>query len=465
VSLSYVDAQYPGSQQLVLQSQVDIDTTSYAAATPMDPTTDASATHVVSVIGNGTAGAIAHVHDASTLALLANFSLASLAPGGPCALAPGGQGQVLYDHVADQWVLLQATAPPYNGLCLFVTLGVGTSPAAAQWRLYQFTLAQYPGEPKLAMFGDLYVVTAAGAMVYFIERQPILNAQLNTRFFGTLVPGNTSVPVTPLDNDAGPQPLYATAQGGTIVARHFESYLELHHYTNVNFALGTFGLNYTRIELPMFNASTCVDNCVHQPAPGPLLPSLKVPLAARLVYRQVPTPTSFTQSMVGSFAVIVAQPNIYGVFWFELRALANGPNWALYQTSVLASNVTNHWTSALTMDGQGTLVVAASRASNGVAPSLVASWRVATDVLNTTSEPLALGPAGTGYAPVWGRYHGMSAAPVADGNGIFFTIGQVAPKGIRLTRLGMAPLHMLRTWTATDNCAHVQWCTQTFTSA
>jgi hypothetical protein len=76
---------------------MDLSTLVMGSGTPLDPVLDTSNTHIVAALVNGTTGgASVFVYNTTVpgLPLLASFSMASLAAGGPCAQAPGGSPQV-----------------------------------------------------------------------------------------------------------------------------------------------------------------------------------------------------------------------------------------------------------------------------------------------------------------------------------------------------------------------------------
>jgi hypothetical protein len=492
VSLDYVDTFDDESYMLRINDSATLP----AAGTRPDACADASVTHVVVVQNTPTAGAMVFIYNASNLTqLLHSFSMNSLAPSGPCALAALGSAQVQYDHGGSKWILLQPAGS--NNLCMFAS-STG-NPVTSLWRLWQFTLPQPPTAPKLAMFGGLYVITATeptvpppgpggspvSAAAYFIERLPIVNMELTTRWFRTIIdlgPFPGPVLVTPVDNDAGPSPAYATSLNGVYFMRHRDDelysnasnplvdYLDLYHYQNINFNTMTpFIYNYTTYAVPEFNMTFC-SACVPQPSPGLPLQTNEEPIMQRLVYRQIESGggMSSSQSIVGSFVV---GPLPFRVYWFEMRTVAFGATWYVYQTGIgPTGGGLNRWTPAITMDGDGTIVsiYSTSSSATGAFPSVAAFWRTATTATGGFIGERADVFAGTAsLAPPntdWGSYVSMSAIPGV--NGRFIGVGQYSSGAWRtsLTLFVLDPLQVSRQWHASDSCMANAYCTQAITS-
>ena len=119
----------------------------YQFLNPPDTNGDVGADHYIQMI-NATEVAI---YNKVTGALVQSFSLTSL---GGCATG-GGDPIVLYDQMADRWLLSEFG--PGNSLCVFISQ---TGDPTGSYYSYQFTTPSFPDYPKYSVWPDAYYATA-----------------------------------------------------------------------------------------------------------------------------------------------------------------------------------------------------------------------------------------------------------------------------------------------------------------
>ena len=454
---------------------------------PPDPTLDASSNWVVTMTNWG-GGSRLVIYSAADLTLQGSFILNTEAVSGDCATNGAGDPQLLYDEVADRWVVLEFTAG-LNDLCIYAT--DSNNPLTANWMLYQIMTPTFPDYPKFGVFGDLYTVTTnendmsgATPAIYFIERQPIVTGAMTTRWFRVTRPpldGFGFQAYAPVTVEGGPQPGAGIHENGALFMRHNDDeshsftpvggqdFVEVAHYKNVNFDMSTASLTTYSIPVPEFDSDLCGlggTSCVVHPGDTPLDPLREV-IMDRLVYRSIPGKSQ--QSIVATWATNVGADRP-GIFWAEFRPSGMGSMWSLFQSNIYSpSGDVARWMPSAAMDSQGTVCMIYSVASAMKEPSLRVTTRLANDaagMLRNELEVAAGGAPAVDGSSRWGDYFGMATDPSQPR--IFFAIGEFSPPGsgvwqVHVSRLRISGDVIERTFTAEDTCMDSDSCIQTIT--
>ncbi|GIW43935.1 MAG: hypothetical protein KatS3mg077_1217 [Candidatus Binatia bacterium] len=95
--------------------------------------------------------------------------------GGNCATAGRGDPIVLYDHLANRWLIAEFVDPNLgNTLCVY--LSRTDDPLNGGWFFYEFHTPQFPDYPKFAVWPDAYYVTTneRPPAVYALDRARML---------------------------------------------------------------------------------------------------------------------------------------------------------------------------------------------------------------------------------------------------------------------------------------------------
>jgi hypothetical protein len=337
--------------------------------------------------------------------------------GGVCQSNGEGDPVVLYDQVANRWLVSQfaGTSNPTDE-CVAVST---TSDATGSWYRYDFHLgSNFFDYPKLAVWPDGYylsmnVFNAAGtawigSQPFVFDRAKMLLGQAAT-FQTTGNLGTSSDPILPADLDGSTLPPSGAPETFVRWPQFTRTYQTYHYHVDwVTPGNSTF----TTFAAPAAAAFTAAcANCVVQPSGGYGLDTLADRLMFRLAYRNF----GDHESVVGNYTV--ASGGVTGIRWFELRNVTSGPE-TVFQESTYQPDSTYRWMGSAAMDHNGDIAVGFSASSSTVFPSVRYAARLSTDPLGTLGQgetTLATGAGSqTGTNDRWGDYSDMTVDPVND---------------------------------------------------
>src|SRR5882762_9287037 len=340
--------------------------------------------------------------------------------GGVCQNNGSGDPVVLYDQIANRWVITQfAGVGVPTDECIAVST---TSDATGSYNRYDFHLgSNFFDYPHLSVWPDAYymsmnVFNSAGTA--FLGPQPFafdrtkMLAGLPATFVTTGVTGGPSEDVyLPSDLDGLiPPPLGAPATfvefpgGGAYRTFHF-------HVDFVTPANSTFTLFASPAAAGFSLLCPATRSCVPQLGTTNRLDGIGDRLMFRLAYRNF----GDHEAVVGNYTV--SSGAVAGVRWFELRNVTSGPV-TKFQESTYQPDTTWRWMGSAAMDQQGNLAVGYSASSSSINPQIRYAGRVFTDPLNmlTQAETTLFAGAGsqTGTLNRWGDYSDLTVDPVDD---------------------------------------------------
>lgn len=340
--------------------------------------------------------------------------------GGLCEANNDGDPIVLYDSLADRWLLSQFAVPgPNHAECIAISQ---TSNPAGAYYLYEFSFgASFPDYPKLAVWPDAYYMSTNETTytAYAFDRPKMLVGQPATfqKFSGQT---NFMLP-SDLDGSFAP-PAGSPNYFYTFKDNSFPSHgggidrLELFafHADFTSPANSTF-TQIASIPIASFTYTVCGFfnlECIPQPAPGETLDPISEWPMWRLAYRNFGS----YEAMVGNFTVDVGNDRA-GIRWFELRK-SSGGTWSLYQQGTHAPDAANHrWMGSIAMDKNGNIGLGYSTSGSSLFPSLRYATRLITETLGTLESERTL-IAGGGMQLFggnrWGDYSAMSIDPADD---------------------------------------------------
>jgi len=359
------------------------------------------------------------------------------------ASAPAGQAEctnqnrgdpiVLYDRMADRWLLSQFAKnvsgdnadPGY--LCIAISQ---TADPTGAYHLYQFTVARFPDYYKLGVWPDGYYASANyngpnSAMVAVMDRANMLNANPAAILlaevytlddnFDVLIPSTVTGDTPP---PAGtPNFMYRQIDGDLFGG---PDRLELWEWS-VNWSGPTLaGVGYGIPSAP-FDSDTCgygFVQCIDQPGTAQQLDPIQIGTMYRFPYRNF----GDREVLVGNFTVDATGSDGVGIRWFELERVGGGP-WQFANQGTYAPQppgapaFIHRWMGSANMDRFGNIALGytASSAQN-VFPSARYTGRVASDPLGLLPQPEITILAGQSAAATnrWGDYYTMSVDPVDD---------------------------------------------------
>jgi hypothetical protein len=347
--------------------------------------------------------------------------------GGVCETSGNGDPVMLYDHLADRWVISQfagASGGPITDECVAVST---TADATGTYNRYGFHLgSNFFDYPHLSVWPDAYymsmnVFSATGSsylgpQAFAFDRANML-VGLPAIFISPTGPLGSSVdPFLPADLD-GPTlpPAGAPATFVGFPGQSSNPNYTTYHF-HVDFATPT-NSTFTTFASPPAAGFTalCPTTRACVPQAGVSSRSNLDGIGDRLMFRLAYRNFGDHESVVGNYSVSAG--GVAGARWFELRNVTGGPV-TVYQESTYQPDTTWRWMGSAAMDGQGNIAIGFSASSSTINPQLRYAARLATDPLNTLSQGEAhlfdgIGSqSGTGNR--WGDYSSLSIDPVDD---------------------------------------------------
>jgi hypothetical protein len=350
--------------------------------------------------------------------------------GGNCEFTNRGDPIVLYDQIADRWVISQFTAPGAGSATQCVAVSETADPTGA-YHQYEFPT---PGNdyPKLSMFTDgagqssylAGIRNFAGAFrfdAYAWERDAMLagnSADAVVFNLSALVPGANNFLPSDLEGfnlaPAGTPAVFVGIDNPSQPQDELEM-LEL----EVNWG-NPASSSLTRlpdVAVAQFNGNVCNFNrsCIPQPQTSVRVDGFADAMMFRAPYRNFGS----RQSLVCVHAVDTGNFNDHsGVRWHELNnaGSGNGP-WALRQEGTYAPDYDHRWMPSIAINALGDIMMGYSVSSTHTYPSLRVAGRLATDPLNQLTFHEGLIVAGQGSQTSsnrWGDYSDMTVDPNDD---------------------------------------------------
>ena len=371
--------------------------------------------------------------------------------GGPCQTENAGDPVVLYDQLADRWILTQFTSA---GPTFFNCVAVSTTPdPTGTYYRYAFTTGtNFPDYPKYGIWSDaLYISTRefvgiagpfAGVGAYAINRAQILAGNPAAQMIVFLAPPdgtpyNIGDGLLPADLDGLTPPPPGSPEifvgsmdlGGPYGAPQDALSIWRYHADFSTPANSTFTLAGPLPVAAFDSIFPCLPgsrDCIPQPGTAQKLDILSYRQRAmhRLAYRNFGTHESLITNQS-----VEATAGIAGIRWYEIRDPNGTPT--VYQQGTYAPGATDgihRWMGSIAMDAAGDVALGFS-ASNGVTfPTSRYSGRVAGDPLGTLPQGEGSFIAGTGSqtgSARWGDYTSMNVDPVDDCT--FWYVNQYVP--------------------------------------
>jgi hypothetical protein len=336
---------------------------------------------------------------------------------GPCETAGDGDPVVLYDQIANRWIVSQfAGASVPTDECIAVST---TSDATGSYHRYGFHLgSNFFDYPHLSVWPDAYYMSMnvfnstgtafLGPQPFAFDRARML-AGLSATFITTGVTGGSGEEVyLPADLDGSilppagaPASFVEFPGGGSFRVFHF--HVDFATPLNSTFTLfgspASAGFSLRTTGIPQLGTSSTLD-----------------PIGDRLMFRVA---TRFFadghESAVGNFTV--NSNAVASVRWFELRNTTSGPV-TVFQQGTYQPDTTHRWMGSAAMDQQGNIAVGYSASSTAINPQIRYAGRLVTDAINTLPQAevhLFDGTGSqTGTSGRWGDYSDMTIDPVDD---------------------------------------------------
>jgi hypothetical protein len=388
---------------------------------------------------------------------LNNALWAALAPGSPCREDNDGDPIVLYDRLADRWIISQLALPNFPAGPFFqcIAVSVGSDPAGAYYLYeYQVSADKLNDYPKLGVWPDGYYMSAnqfgncrfdgltitcdwAGPVAIVFERAQMLVGDPNARMIkfevpsanmGGLLPSHLSgfdprnqIATVP---PAGTPNAFIQVDDGAWFNPAVADRLQIwpFHVDWGTPANSTFGVNPpgsdTSLILPVatFDSNLCNNQpCIAQPVHPFFGMAPLDPISDRLLhplnYRKFPG----YETIVTNHTVDVGADRA-GIRWYELRRTSG--DWFVSQQGTYApADSENRWMGSIAMDGAGNIALGYSVSSLSTFPSIrYASRRPCDPAGQLGAEVRIVDGGGTQLdsGGRWGDYSAMAVDPTDD---------------------------------------------------
>jgi hypothetical protein len=403
---------------------------------PPDPNGDVGPNHYVQAVNS-----LVRIFDKQGGALTPPFKLSSIfAPlGTACSTRNDGDPIVLYDALADRWILSQFcnNFPPFRQLIAVSQTG---DPTGAYY-IYEFVMpnVKLNDYPKFGVWSDAYYMSTdeflgsdyAGSGAFAFDKKKLMRGDPASSYIYFNLGSPTAIRIggllpTDFDGLKAPPPdapnvfvgYKATEYGdGQDAVRLFEFHADFSAPASSTFT--------ERAESPIAVAAfdpTSTDGRadILEPEPGEALDAQSDRLMYRVAYRNFGTHESlvFNQTVRVSPA---GQPYRGGVRLYELRRnlLSVPPStpFTVNEQATLGDNGTTRWMGSAAQDYQGNLAVGYSVGDETKKPSIFYTGRLATEPAGTfrNEENIVVG---TGVQKAfgfrWGDYSALNVDPSDD---------------------------------------------------
>ena len=333
-----------------------------------------------------------------------------------------GDGILLYDENADRWLFSQFALPNYPNGPFYENVAISTTnDPTGSWYRYEFTFADMPDYPKLAVWVDGYYMTirlfTSGAgqwispAVVAMDRSKMLVGDQSASMVMFSMPSSAEG-TQAADCDSEFPPLGTPCPVGLLVStasasvRLYDFHVDWTTPTN-----STFVQNYT---IPFSPMSYLNGNVIPQKGTTKKLDAMSGKrIMFRMPYRKF---NGYSTLMINT--TVNAGSGVAGIRWLELRN--NGTTWSLYQEGTYAPNDGNsRWMGSIAMDAYGNIALGYSISSANLYPSIRYTGRLPGDPpgVMTIAEKGIINGGGcqTDASGRWGDYSAMSPDPSVPG--------------------------------------------------
>jgi hypothetical protein len=337
--------------------------------------------------------------------------------GGPPDFTDGGDPVVLYDHLANRWLVSQLqfdSTFTHNAECV----AISTSPdATGSYHRYEFDFSPlFPDYPKYAVWPDAYYNSInifsgnkfVGADACALDRNAMLAGNNAAMICFQQAASVSSLLPSDVDGSTLPPtgaPNYFVGLADSTDLNLFQFHVDFGNPENSSFT-GTL------VPVEPFNeicARAVSLSCIPEPPPGELVDGLSDRVMFRLAYRNF----GDHESLVVNHTV--AGGPLAAVRWYEIRRPGTGP--LVYQQGTIFDPTTDFWLGSIAMDKDGDIALGFSASSKDLFPSIFVGGRLPTDALGSLFGPLVI-TVGSGSQihsfKRWGDYSSMSVDPTDD---------------------------------------------------
>ncbi len=367
--------------------------------------------------------------------------------GTPCANANDGDPFVMYDHVADRWVVSDFAFPAFPGSSFYQCIGVSQTPdpVSGGWFLYAVQVdpanPTYLGDyPKFGLWPDAYYLTMNlfsspttfnGVRVYALNRASMLTGGPANAIGFTLsaadVLDSYSFVAASFRTGAAPPAgrqefilaVDSPASGGVTLT---QVHARLFHVDFVTPANSTFGVGANHMPNAEITVNGFIDaftnttsHLVPQSGTTQKLDTLGDKIMTPLVYQNLGGTESLWASQTVCTEATCVQPT--GTRWYQFNVTGG----TYPATPVQQETWTNgndglwRWMGSIAVNQSGSMAIGYSTSSASMFPSIRYAGRIVSDPLNDLGQGeatmIAGGGSQTSTSDRWGDYSMLTIDP------------------------------------------------------
>jgi hypothetical protein len=336
--------------------------------------------------------------------------------GGNCEHFNDGDPIVLFDRMANRWVLSQfaISGTPFSQ-CVAVST---TADATGPYHRYEFQYNDFNDYGKLGIWPDAYYATYN----MFGSNDAFLGAKACAFERGTMLDGNAARMIC-FDVASQGGLLPADLDGNTAPPPGTPVYVM--NLGNDKLNLWKFKVDWSNPSGSTLTGPTTIktapfdEACSNAPSPGTCIVQPKTTavldsLSDRLMYRLAYRNMGSYESLVVNHSVTVGSRA--GVRWYEVRDPGGTPT--LHQQGTYAPNSSSRWMGSIAMDKNGNIAMGYSVSGSSVYPSIRFTGRAAGDPPNQlAAEQIVAAATGKGSQKGykrWGDYSTLTLDPTDD---------------------------------------------------
>lgn len=339
--------------------------------------------------------------------------------GGGCEANNDGDPIVLYDKMADRWVMTQfsVSTTPYMQ-CVAVSK---TADPTGQYNRYSFSYGSlFNDYPKVGVWPDGYYVTYNmfsgnswhGGEVCAWDRAKMLSGAAATQQCFDLGSAHGGMLTSDLDGATLPpagEPNYLM-EFGTNVLNVWKFHVDWTTPANTTLS------GPTSLAVAAFSQACGGGTCIPQAGTRQQLDSLGDRLMYRLAYRY--NAATATGSMLVNHSVQVStgkRTSNTAVRWYELKT--QGGTVSVKQQGTYSPDTASRWMGSMAADKVGNIFLGYSKSSSSMNPAIFYTMRAPSDAVGTMQGEVSMYN-GTGSQlrnlARWGDYASLSVDPTDD---------------------------------------------------
>ena len=335
--------------------------------------------------------------------------------GGLCQSDNDGDPVVVYDSIANRWLISQfaVTNPnPNYYQCVAVST---TGDPTGTYNRYAFSYTNFPDYPKFGLWPDGYYATFnifngntfVGGQACAFNRSQMLSGAAATQqcfsagsSFGGLLPSTLDGTTQPPSGS----PNYVMGLDTTTSLAMWKFHVDWTTPSNSTFS------GPTAIAVASYAQACGGATCIPQSGTTNQLDSLADRLMYRLEYRNFGT----YESLVVDHAITAGSS--VGMRWYEIRSPGGTPT--VYQQGTYAPDSNYRWMGSIAQDKSGDMGMGFSISSSATHPGISYTGRLVSDPLGQMPQGetnlITGGGSQTGTLTRWGDYSSMSVDPSDD---------------------------------------------------